>query len=568
MNVVRMTLRNRGHLGPAPHKPVLPSFDQDHALSEARRPWRPPCRAEDQHHLRQFQSRLTLAEAREALSVYGEAVGALHAFVNMASMQDQLAAWYDADSPLDGGAQQQQQQQSEYNHLIMFNLILGIASRSRTDGLCSIPPDTLRAAVQCAVNASITSSTPPTMKHVTIALLLGHYYIFEERAQLALRMFGSAGRILMELGIHSGDVVEQMLATEAQRKEAYTLMCSVVVLDRQWNAMAGLPANFAPHTFSLRPSYLADSPYAIAMYRLVLMSDKFNQVISLAADKGLADVDDDTVEVMRFRVRQWRARAVGAGQTLDNLGGWLARPSSRPPPWALLLLFRAASIESFLLRSYFFPGAAGAVAVERSRTHVAPATALLARAIGALAALDGAASVFGRHWPYYQHLLNSICALVFLLTGYVRDHRPALAGYVPPGFDATMRRCLQDAAGLTERYAGVSASARRLQKRIQEVRRAAEKDDAAGFEVHDLSLNGGCDAGPTSSASLEPQAQLVAQDWTANSQEDAPAETDAFLFGTDLGLDFSAELDNCLPQDFQAWGSPVWPSTWDSYLFR
>lgn len=72
-------------------------------------------------------------------------------------------------------------------------------------------------------------------------------------------MCGNAGRMLIELGIHNSDVINHVSASEAQRKEASTLMCCVIVLDRQWSAMTGLPPNFAHDTFSLQPTHLVSA---------------------------------------------------------------------------------------------------------------------------------------------------------------------------------------------------------------------------------------------------------------------------------------------------------------------
>ncbi|KAM3556914.1 hypothetical protein MY1884_004816 [Beauveria asiatica] len=561
MNVVRMTLRKRGCLMPPPqHQPALPCFDPDHATPSEPHPWQQPCRAEDQRQLQQFRSRLTLVDAREAVSVYSEVVGDLHDFVDIGSMQDQLSVWY-SRSPADGP-----HPPSNFVHLIIFNLMLAIAARAGTNKSYAASASTMQTVLRSAVDASITSCTP-TIKQVTIALLLGHYHIFHDRPQLALRMFGAAGRILMELGIHSGDVIEHVLDTEAQRKEAYRLVCSTVVLDRQWSAMTGLPPNFLPQAFSLRPSYLANSPYSMAMYRLVLMSDKFNEIISLAANKGLGDVDDDTVEVMRFQIRQWQAKAIGE-HSVDDLEAWLDHPTLMPQPWALLLIFRASSIHSLLLRSYFFPGSP----IDRSRGHVAPATELLSQSIAALAALDASACVFGKHRPYYQHILNSMCALVFLMMGYVHDHRPALSAHLPPDFDGAMRRCLEDAGCLAGRYAAVSTAADRLQKRIKEVCRAADTDAAmsnGGSNAQGSSRTARRSSGSTGTVPIGQRSMRpAAQGQTAAVQAGAPCETNPYIFDTNLHLELSTEMDSCLSQDFQAWGQPIWPSTLLSYHFR
>lgn len=63
-------------------------------------------------------------------------------------------------------------------------------------------------------------------------------------------MCGIAGRILLELGLHNGDVLNMRLGSEAQRKSACIMMSSVVILDRQWSGMSGLPANFETTTFN------------------------------------------------------------------------------------------------------------------------------------------------------------------------------------------------------------------------------------------------------------------------------------------------------------------------------
>lgn len=300
------------------------------------------------------------------------------------------------------------------------------------------------------------------------------------------------------------------------------------------------------------------------MYRLVLMSDRFNEVISLAANRGLDDVDDDTVEVMRFQIQQWQAKAIGK-HSLDDVDAWINHSTLMPPPWALLLIFRAISIHCLLLRSYFFPGSP----IDRSRGHITPATELLSQSTAALAALDASACVFGKHRPYYQHILNSMCALVFLMIGHVQDHRAALSSQLPPDFDGAMRRCLEDAACLAKRYATVSTAAHRLQNRIMEVCRAADTNATRSGTVVNAqapSQSARRSAGSTSTAPFgRHETPPAVQGRTTAVQVDATCETDTYLFSTDLGLSFSTDVDDGLSSD---WGQSGWPSTWDSYLFR
>jgi hypothetical protein len=66
----------------------------------------------------------------------------------------------------------------------------------------------------------------------------------------AWRMCGIAGRTLMELGFHNGQVFNHTLTSDAQRTEACILISSIVILDRQWSYATGLPLHFHENSFS------------------------------------------------------------------------------------------------------------------------------------------------------------------------------------------------------------------------------------------------------------------------------------------------------------------------------
>jgi hypothetical protein len=66
--------------------------------------------------------------------------------------------------------------------------------------------------------------------------------------------------MLMDLGFHNSDMLNHILKTDGQRKEASAMMCSVIILDRQWSAMTGLPANFPNATFSPMSACLVSAP--------------------------------------------------------------------------------------------------------------------------------------------------------------------------------------------------------------------------------------------------------------------------------------------------------------------
>ncbi|KAI3573250.1 hypothetical protein IWW34DRAFT_823934 [Fusarium oxysporum f. sp. albedinis] len=517
MNVVQMTLQKRGYLEPSRHRPALPSFDWDHVSPSTTSQWQPSCQVDDRRQLLLFRSYLTLQDAKEVVSVYSEVVGELHSFVDIKNIQ--------GHSSLDST-----KQQSDYHDLVIFNLMLLIAVNAGMESLRARPAGAMHSVFQRAVNTSITAYQP----------------------RLALRMCGNAGRIFMELGIHNSDVIKHDLASEAQRKEASTLMCCVIVLDRQWSAMTGLPPNFAHNTFSVKSTHLgsasSDSPYTMAMYRLVLISDKFNEPIALAA-KGSSHQDDDAVELMVFQIQQWQKKFVG-DRELSDMKTWLAQPSFMPPSWVLLLIFRAVSIRSLLFRPYFFPGSR----VERSKQHISPATELLSHSIEALSKLDSTTGIYRKQRPYYQHILASICSLVFLLTGYVEDHRPALCSHLPPDFDYKIRCCLQTASNLTGKYASISAAAHRLWKRT------LERNSTSTIENDSRSMN------TVATPKKAPMPLPVVQDEVAITPGNA-CEADTYLIGANLGLEPPIEIGNCLSQDFQALLLPAWPST-DSYLFH
>ncbi|RKK88733.1 hypothetical protein BFJ68_g16872 [Fusarium oxysporum] len=562
MNVVQMTLQKRGYLEPSLHRPALPSFDWDHVSPSTTSQWQPSCQVDDRRQLLLFRSYLTLQDAKEVASVYSEVVGELHSFVDIKNIQGQLDFWFSRapSSSLDST-----KQQSDYHDLVIFNLMLLIAVNAGMESLRARLAGAVHSVFQRAVNTSITACTS-SIKQVTIVLLLGYYYIFQDQPRLALRMCGNAGRILMELGIHNSDVIKHDLASEAQRKEASTLMCCVIVLDRQWSAMTGLPPNFAHITFSLKSTHLSDSPYTMATYRLVLISDKFNEPIALAA-MGSSHQDDDAVELMVFQIQQWQKKFVG-DRELSDMKTWLAQPSSMPPPWVLLLIFRAVSIRSLLFRPYFFPGSR----VERSKQHISPATELLSHSIEALSKLDSTTGIYRKQRPYYQHILASICSLVFLLTGYVEDHRPALCSHLPPDFDYKIRRCLQTASNLTGKYASISAAAHRLWKRTLEVHHFLEtyctKPMGVSLEWNSTSTIEN-DSRSTNTVATPKQAPMplpVVQDEVAITPGNT-CEADTYLIGANLGLEPPIEIGNCLSQDFQALLLPAWPST-DSYLFH
>lgn len=68
---------------------------------------------------------------------------------------------------------------------------------------------------------------------------------------LAWRIIGVAGRIVMEMGLHSAEVCKQSLVTSQQRIEVAIISCTLLILDRQWSAATGLRPNFQFSDFEM-----------------------------------------------------------------------------------------------------------------------------------------------------------------------------------------------------------------------------------------------------------------------------------------------------------------------------
>ncbi|KAJ5214777.1 hypothetical protein N7449_001946 [Penicillium cf. viridicatum] len=562
MNFAQMTLRERGYLGQSVRRPIFPSVDGDVSPSPTSQ-WQPLYQS-NQRPLLQFKNWLTLQEAKDVVLLYHEVVGELHPFVDSRNVENQLDFWYSHGS---SHSPDQTNQRPDDEDLVILNLVLAIAAQAQADALHAKFAGSMHSTFQHTINTLITSYSP-SIKQVAMVLLLGYYYFSQDLSHLALRMCGTAGRILMELGLglDNSDVLKYVLKSEAQRREASTMICLVVVLDRQWSAVTGLPPNFSNASFHPMSAYLTDSSYTMAMSVLVPMSGKFSEPISLIA-KGKGYLDDEAFELIHFQIQQWQKKFVG-DRNLSDMETWFADPSTMPPLWVVLLIFRAASIRSLLFRPYFFPISQ----VEKSKKLLVPVTELLSSAIEALFKLDSITTVYRKQRPYYQHILASICALLFLMTGYVEDRRIALSPHLPLGYDDKIRRCLQMAFKLAEKYSNVSRAAGKLQKRIVEVRHAldtysswpldAERSFPTTFEHGLISTD------PASMLQQAPAPCAEARGDPARHLGIPFGETGLYSSATNWRSEFSTDSGSGVLQDNQAWGLPTWSSNLDSFLLQ
>ncbi|EWZ27844.1 hypothetical protein FOZG_18452 [Fusarium oxysporum Fo47] len=582
MNLVQITLRQLGYLASSSHQPMLPSVNGNDAVLPPIPHW-PSRRHFDRYQLLQFRSWLSLQEAKDAADTYHRVIGELYPFVNIDRVRSQLESCYSSDTNQSLGGESNQPDDDD---LIILVLMLAVVAQVSKDTLLATMASVLHSNFMPSANAAITSSTT-SIKQVTIALLLvnkpsqlipyqsmltylikGYYYFSHDLSRLALRLCGIAGRMLMELGFHNSDMLNHILKTDSQRREASAIMCSVIILDRQWSAMTGLPANFPNAAFSLTPTFIDDMPYAKAMYMLIHISDRFDEPISIAA-RGNTRIDDDVMELLVFQIQQWQKKCVG-DKDLSDMEVWFDEPSNLPPSWLLLLIYRAASIKSLLLRPYFFPTSD----IEKSKLYLPQAMELAVRVTGSLFKLDNVTDMYRNRRPYYQHILASICALMFLVVGYIEKHRSTMLPYLTPEYDNQIRECFVRARKLSQKYGDVSTAANILGKRIRELCHAMETYGKAQREASEEAI-------PSTTVAF--QSNTAFTDTSATSQEiglnnepreeafvpmtDRTFEAEMNSFGANFGFELPMEGDHG-PQDTPPWVLRGWPANSHSFLFQ
>ncbi|KAJ4246320.1 hypothetical protein NW762_013671 [Fusarium torreyae] len=410
-----------------------------------------------------FRSVMSLQEATQLLYVYQEVVGDLHPVVDIDALIMQIRSWYaDADAGVwdvlasSTGA-------ASYELLLILNLCLAIALRADLKPSNSNTESLLRDSFQDALNAKLAAPAN-SIKHATIIFLKGWYDFFQEMPRSAWRMCGIAGRMLMELGLHNAEVFKHTLKTEVERTEACTLVSSIVILDRQWSYATGLPTHFHETSFSSFSTSSVKNPYLKAMLSFILISDRFSEPISKAA-KGEGYNDESAFELMTFQIEQWRKKAVG-NYSVTQCQTWQTNPSTRPPTWAILLNLRAESVRSQLLKPFFF----SELDIEITKNHVRPATERVYDIIHVLYMLDTTTDIYRKQHPYYQHILACTSGLAFLLIAFIKQNRATILPSLAPDLVESLAGSFTMAVTLTNKYNNRSRSARRLWKRLIEMR--------------------------------------------------------------------------------------------------
>ena len=202
------------------------------------------------------------------------------------------------------------------------------------------------------------------------------------------------------------------------------------------------------------------------MLAFILISDRFGEPISRAA-KGERYNDDDAFGLMNFQIDQWIKKAV-RDYNMDDYQDWATNPSTRPPAWAILLNLRAQSVRSLILKPFFFPECN----IEASKCRVRPATELIYETINVLHTLDTTTDIYRKQHPLYQHILACAFGLASLLIVFLIQNRASMLPILSPNLIDSLDCSLEMAVSLNTKYTEVSRSARRLAKRLAEVRKA------------------------------------------------------------------------------------------------
>ncbi|KAG7423146.1 Activator of stress genes 1 [Fusarium oxysporum f. sp. raphani] len=412
-------------------------------------------------HLMAFRALINYREALRLLALYQDIVGDFHPFVNLDKLVARTRAWYvgepqDMDSDRTG-------ELSLEEDLITYNLVLAIALHADPESRNSDVEAIIWRNCKADVNSRLISRTTGT-QHVVIVLLKAWYDFVNDLPRSAWRTCGIAGRMLMELGFHDYEVMTRLMASEKQRTEARNLLCSITVLDRQWSASTGLPANFDANSFDASLKTNIENPYLKAMMSLILISDKFHEPISRAA-KGGKYPDDDRFEVLDFQIEQWRKKSIGS-YSFCNIRSWEADPTKRPPSWAIILHLRAESIRSLLLRPFFFTHAD----TTSTQKYLRPAVDLLVRVTDILYRLDATTELYQKHHPFYQHVLASSTALSFLLAATMEQNKDTILRDLTPDLKMDYSHSFDMSVVLASKYASMSRLSRKLLKRLADMR--------------------------------------------------------------------------------------------------
>lgn len=203
------------------------------------------------------------------------------------------------------------------------------------------------------------------------------------------------------------------------------------------------------------------------MVAFCLISDKFAEPITQVA-QGLCYDNDDELELIDFKIDQWRRKFVLAYSNFERPDQWTAAgPPETISPSALILYLRANSVRGMLLRSSLISER------DTSREKIQSALDIVSETLDTLEILHNKSSIYRRLRPHFQHILASASALLCLVAGKVGDdgHSDCSACHCA----ATISRNYQTALRLSASYASSSPASWRLHKRLDDMQNAMNR---------------------------------------------------------------------------------------------
>lgn len=209
----------------------------------------------------------------------------------------------------------------------------------------------------------------------------------------------------------------------------------------------------------------AQPAYLKAMVSFLGLSDKFSKPLSQLDAKASSYEEEDAFDVMSFQIEQWRKRATEK-YNLGQPGAFRSSNLARVPSWAILLNLRANAAHAMLLRPFFLARAPSAAAMK----NMQPAVDLVSETVGILSRLDETTDIYRKQHPYYNHLLNSICALLMLIVTYSEQDHANLAKGLPDRFADSLGRSFKDAYSLATTYMDTSRASCALWKRLEQMK--------------------------------------------------------------------------------------------------
>jgi hypothetical protein len=212
------------------------------------------------------------------------------------------------------------------------------------------------------------------------------------------------------------------------------------------------------------------------------MSPKFEKPIYHVA-AGASYDQDDAFEVLNFQIDQWLKKAI-EGQSLfhscpaEAIG---VKPiidhSKRPSPTATLLYLRANAFRSIILRPFFLSSLPSHVSVKM----ITRSMAIISDTIGVLTLLDSTTDIYRTQHPFYQHFLNSSCALLFLVVAYFcADRNRSLimqSSDLREPFPELVKREVERALALASAYSTFSQISNRITKRLRHLEEQLSRSD-------------------------------------------------------------------------------------------